>query len=119
MQPRSDCWDNLKIGAGAPPVKTSQGWLKIYHGADRQNRYSLGAILLDAEQPWKILARTNRPILEPQADYECGGFFGNVVFTCGLLAEDNKLKIYYGAADSTICYAELALSNVVDALNLP
>ena len=119
LQPRSSCWDSLKIGAGAPPVRIEAGWLKIYHGADRQNRYSLGAVLLDARQPWKILARTNRPILEPQTDYECSGFFGNVVFTCGLLCEDNRLKIYYGAADSTICYAELALSDVVDALNLP
>jgi len=118
MQPRPDCWDNLKIGAGAAPVRLDAGWLKIYHGADQNNRYCLGAVLLDAEQPWKILARTNRPILEPQADYECSGFFGNVVFTCGLLAEENKLKIYYGAADTFVCYAEFSLQDVIEALGL-
>jgi len=116
--PQEDCWDNVKVGAGPPPVKVEAGWLKIYHGADRQNRYSLGAVLLDAEQPWKILARTSRPVLEPQTDYECGGFFGNVVFSCGLICEQQKLKIYYGAADTSICYAELALQDVIEALNL-
>jgi len=119
LGPREDCWDNLKVGAAAPPVRAGAGWLKIYHGADRRNRYCLGAVLLDADRPWKILARTTEPILEPETDYERSGFFGNVVFTCGLLAEEGKLKIYYGAADSAVCYAELALSDVIDALSLP
>jgi len=116
LGPQKGGWDELKIGAGAPPVKTNEGWLKIYHGADKQNRYCLGAVLLDLNKPWKILARTAQPILEPEADYECSGFFGNVVFTCGLLAEGDILKIYYGAADSAICYAELNLKDVITAL---
>jgi predicted GH43/DUF377 family glycosyl hydrolase len=118
MGPQAGCWDDTKIGASSVPFKIKQGWLEIYHGADRNNRYCLGAVLLDAKQPWKVLARTERPILEPQADYECDGFFGNVVFCCGLLYEDDKLKIYYGVADTAVCYAELPLQETIENLNL-
>lgn len=118
MGPRQDHWDGVKIGASAVPFQIEQGWLEVYHGADRNNRYCLGAVLLDSHQPWKIIARSDTPIFEPQADYERHGFFGNVVFSCGLLFEDCKLKIYYGAADTTVCYAELPLEEVMASLNL-
>ena len=118
MSPRGGCWDEVKIGASAVPFKIGEGWLEIYHGADRNNHYCLGAVLLDAEQPWKVIARDEKPILEPQMDYEIEGFFGNVVFTCGLLCEDDKLRIYYGVADTAVCYAELALGEVIQGLNL-
>jgi len=118
MAPRANCWDEIKIGAGAVPFETPHGWLEIYHGADRDNRYSLGAVLLDSREPWKVIARTEKPILQPQAAYECEGFFGNVVFTCGLLCEGDKLRIYYGAADTAICYAELSLNDTIKSLNL-
>ena len=116
MGPRCGYWDEVKIGAGAVPFRVEQGWLEIYHGVDLNNVYSLGALLLDSREPWKIIARSEKPILEPQADYECKGFFGNVVFSCGLLCEDNKLKIYYGAADTSICYAELSLAETIQNL---
>jgi predicted GH43/DUF377 family glycosyl hydrolase len=118
MGPCPGHWDETKIGAGAVPFKTDRGWLEIYHGVDRNNRYCLGAVLLDSREPWKVIARTNKPILEPQADYECEGFFGNVVFSCGLLCEDDKVRIYYGAADTVICYAELSLKEIVATLDL-
>jgi len=118
MSPRAGCWDEIKIGASAVPFKTESGWLEIYHGADRNNRYCLGAVLLDAGQPWKVLARAEKPILEPQTNYEIEGFFGNVVFSCGLLCEDDKLRIYYGVADTAVCYAELPLQEVIESLNL-
>ena len=118
MGPRADSWEEIKIGASAVPFKIDAGWLEIYHGADRSNRYCLGAVLLDAGQPWQVVARADTAILEPQTDYEIEGFFGNVVFTCGLLCEDDKLKIYYGVADTAICYAELPLEEVVGNLNL-
>jgi predicted GH43/DUF377 family glycosyl hydrolase len=118
MEPGAGRWDEAKIGASAVPLKIDAGWLEIYHGVDRNNRYCLGAALLDVKQPWKVIARTDKPILEPQSDYEIEGFFGNVVFTCGLLHEDNKLKIYYGVADTAICYAELSLEETIEALNL-
>ena len=118
MGPRDGFWDDAKIGASAVPFKIDQGWLEIYHGADRSNRYCFGAVLTDAEQPWMVTARTEKPIFQPQADYECDGFFGNVVFTCGLLYEHDKLKIYYGAADTAVCYAELSLQDVLESLKI-
>ncbi len=118
MGPRLGCWDEIKIGASAVPFKIEQGWLEIYHGVDQKNRYCLGAVLLDSQEPWRVIARTEKPIFEPEADYECNGFFENVVFSCGLLCEDNKLKIYYGAADTVICYAELSLQETIKGLKL-
>ncbi|MBL7187279.1 MAG: glycoside hydrolase family 130 protein [Phycisphaerae bacterium] len=116
--PRPGYWDEAKVGASAVPFKIEQGWLEVYHGVDRENRYCLGAALLDGAEPWRVVARSTEPIFEPQADYECEGFFGNVVFSCGLLREDDTLRVYYGAADTTICYAELSLQDVIDSLNL-
>lgn len=118
MGPCPGQWDEVKIGAGAPPFRTNHGWLEIYHGVDRNNRYCLGAVMLDGAEPWKIVARAYKPVLEPQADYECEGFFGNVVFSCGLLCEEDTVGIYYGAADTTICYAELSLKEILEALEI-
>jgi beta-1,2-mannobiose phosphorylase / 1,2-beta-oligomannan phosphorylase len=114
---REGSWDEARIGAGAVPFRIEQGWLEVYHGADHNNRYCLGAVLLDAETPWQILARSRQPIFEPQTEYERAGFFGHVVFSCGLLFEENTLKIYYGAADTQTCYAEIALADVLSTLN--
>lgn len=115
---RDGLWDETRIGAGAAPVRIDEGWLEVYHGADRLHRYCLGALLLDDKRPWQVLARSEHPLFEPQADYECAGFFGNVVFTCGLLLEDETLKVYYGAADTSICYAEIPLADVRENLGL-
>ncbi len=114
---RGGSWDEARIGAGAVPFRIEQGWLEVYHGADHNNRYCLGAVLLDAENPWQLLARSEQPIFEPQTEYERAGFFGHVVFTCGLLFEENTLKIYYGAADTLTCYAEIPLADVLSTLN--
>jgi predicted GH43/DUF377 family glycosyl hydrolase len=116
--PDENGWDSIRVGASAVPFKTEYGWLEIYHGLGSDNRYCLGAVLLDATQPWKVIARAENPIFEPQSDYETSGFFGNVVFTCGLLYERDILKIYYGAADTAICYAELPVQDVFGALNV-
>ncbi len=116
MGPRTNCWDGKKVGAGAVPIKTKQGWLEIYHGADSDDRYCLGAVLLNEKEPSQIIARSQTPVLEPETDYECEGFFGNIVFSCGLLCEEGRLRIYYGAADTSICYAELALADVMECL---
>lgn len=109
-------WDQAKIGPGAVPFRIEEGWLEVYHGVDTDDRYCLGAVLLDAQAPWKVLARSRCPILAPEAPYECAGFFGNVVFACGLLFEEEKLKIYYGAADTSMCYAEISLDDVLKSL---
>ena len=118
MGTRDAMWDETRIGAGAVPFRVPEGWIEVYHGANRENRYCLGAVLLDDEQPWRVLARAEQPIFEPQAQYECAGFFGNVVFSCGLLVEEEILKMYYGAADTSICYAEIPLADVYEALNV-
>lgn len=118
MGPNPGHWDEAKIGAGAPPIRTDSGWLEIYHGVDRDNRYCLGAVMLDGAEPWNIIARANKPILEPQAGYESEGFFGNVVFSCGLLCEGDTVRIYYGAADTFICCAELSLKEIIEAFDM-
>lgn len=114
----SDGWENGRIGGGAPPFKTPKGWLEIYHAADRNNRYCLGVFLLDAEDPGRIIAKSKEPLLEPEMDYETQGFFGQVVFTCGALLEEECVKIYYGAADNSICMAEITLKDIYAHLGL-
>lgn len=113
---RPGMWDGARIGAGAAPIRTSEGWLEIYHGANSDNRYCLGALLLDLQQPWKVLARSREPIMEPTADYECTGFFGKVVFTNGHLVDGDTVTIYYGAADSVICGARFSIQEILATL---
>lgn len=107
-------WDCSRGGAGAVPFKTDEGWMEIYHGVDADNRYSLGAVLMDHEQPWKIKARSVRPLLQPETEYEKNGFFGNVVFTCGVLNDKDTLKVYYGVSDDSVAYAEMPMTDVFD-----
>ena len=82
-------------------------------------RYSLGALLLDPADPGKVLARSREPILSPEAPYEREGFFGGVVFTCGLLAEGDLVRIYYGAADGVTAVADLSLGEILAGLSEP
>jgi len=113
---RPGMWDGSRVGAGGAPIRTAEGWLEIYHGADDKNRYCLGALLLDLAEPWKVLARSQKPIMEPIADYEQAGFFGNVVFTNGHLVDGDRLTIYYGASDSVICGASFSVSRILKTL---
>lgn len=105
-------WDNGRIGGGAVPFKTDKGWVKIYHGADSNNKYCLGAFLLDLDDPSKVLKKTIRPILEPETEYEKNGFFGNVVFTCGCILQGENVIIYYGAADDKVCRVDITLTEI-------
>ncbi len=116
LSPREGFWDDGRVGGSAVPFRIKEGWLEIYHGADKNNRYCLGALLLDADEPWKIIGRSEHPIIQPEADYEVNGFFGNVVFNNGVLFEDGIIKIYYGAADTHIAYAEISLEEVLKGL---
>jgi predicted GH43/DUF377 family glycosyl hydrolase len=113
---RAGSWDSARVGAGASPIRTAAGWLEIYHGATQENRYSLGALLLDLNEPWRVLARSTTPIMEPQAPYERDGFFGQVIFTNGQLVDGDCLTIYYGAADSVICVAKFSIQSILDSL---
>ena len=109
-------WDSARIGAGAAPIKTERGWLVIYHGADKQSRYCLGAMLLDLKDPSRVIARGKDPIMEPVAEYEKTGFFGNVVFTNGHLVEGDTVTLYYGASDSVICGAKTSIKAILATL---
>ncbi|MCR9286230.1 MAG: glycoside hydrolase family 130 protein [Bacteroidetes bacterium] len=113
---RKGMWDSERVGAGATPIKTKEGWLAIYHGADENSRYCLGAILLDLKDPSKVIARSVKPILEPTADYEKKGFFNNVVFTNGHVVNGDNIVLYYGASDQVICGADLSIEGVLDRL---
>lgn len=113
---RKGKWDSSRIGAGTSPIKTKEGWLAIYHGADDNSRYCLGAVLLDLENPAKVLARSEHPIMEPVTDYEKNGFFGNVVFTNGQWVRGDKITVYYGASDEVVCGADFSLKEILASL---
>ena len=117
-------WDSLKIGAGAQPIKTRYGWLLIYHGVDYNYVYRLGVILVDLENPQRVIYRSPNPVLEPIEDYELGlsgAWVPNVVFTCGavaaadkeILEDDDEILVYYGAADTSIGMASATLAELV------
>ena len=117
-------WDSLKIGAGAQPLKTIYGWLLIYHGVDHNYVYRLGVILVDLEDPQRVLYRSPNPVLEPEEDYEVGlsgAWVPNVVFTCGavggsdkeILEDDDEVLVYYGAADTSIGVARATVADLI------
>ena len=121
---RHGCWDDEKIGGGAVPFRVNiggvDGWLEVYHGVtEASTTYSLGALLLDANDPGKVISRSREPILSPEASYEREGFFGGVVFTCGLLAEGDLVRIYYGAADGVMAVADLSLKEILAGMSEP
>jgi predicted GH43/DUF377 family glycosyl hydrolase len=109
-------WDSARVGSGAAPIKTEKGWLEIYHGANEVNRYCLGALLLDLEDPTKVIARSEQPIMEPTAEYEQVGFFGNVIFTNGHFVNGDELHLYYGASDEVICGADFSIKEILNSL---
>ena len=114
---RKGMWDNVRVGAGAAPIKTKKGWLEIYHGADENNRYCLGLLLLDLHNPAKVLARSNSPVMMPEEEYEKTGFFGNVVFTNGHYVKNDDVYIYYGASDEVICGVKFTISDLLNSLD--
>lgn len=114
--PRPDAWDSERVGAGAQPIRTDTGWLEIYHGADHASRYCLGALLLDTEDPSRVLARSTQPIMEPTATYETKGFFGNVVFTNGHIVDGDRVTVYYGASDNYVCGATFSIQAILKSL---
>lgn len=109
-------WESKKIGAGAPPIRTEAGWLLLYHGVDKDSVYRAGAALLDLKEPWKVIARTPEPILEPEEDYERVGDVPNVVFPEGNFIIGDELIVIYGAADKVCCAAKIKLDEFIDYL---
>jgi predicted GH43/DUF377 family glycosyl hydrolase len=114
MSPRPDSWDSVKIGAAGPPIELGSGWLLIYHGVDWDRTYRLGAAIFDKDDPERVVFRTERPILEPDEDYERFGYVPNVVFSCGSVLVGNRLLISYGGADTVIGVATLDLNEIIN-----
>jgi predicted GH43/DUF377 family glycosyl hydrolase len=117
LSPRSGYWDSDRIGPASPPIEIDQGWLLIYYGEKDTSTgplVRLGAAILDRDDPSRVLARSNIPILTPREKYERIGDIGNVVFSCGALLEDgNQIKVYYGASDSCICLGVGTLDDII------
>ncbi|SEN62097.1 Predicted glycosyl hydrolase, GH43/DUF377 family [Sphingomonas gellani] len=111
-------WESAKIGGGAQLIETEKGWLQIYHGVDADQRYSLGALLLDLDDPRIVRARLSRPLASPVEDYERHGFFPDVLFSCGALVEGGELRVYYGAADRVMALGTCALADLWAAMGV-
>lgn len=112
-------WNTQKIGP-TPPLWTPEGWLEVMHGVFTPaggTYYYVGALLLDLEEPWGIIGRTNSYILSPREPYERSGNCDNVVFPCGALGnwEKDELRLYYGATDDKICLASGSMRELVEA----
>jgi len=117
VKSRPGMWDSARVGAGAAPIRTEQGWLEIYHGATAEHRYCLGAFLMDLEDPTVIIARSIEPIMVPTENYELSGFFGFVVFTNGHVVNGDELTIYYGAADEFACGAKFSIREILQSMS--
>jgi beta-1,2-mannobiose phosphorylase / 1,2-beta-oligomannan phosphorylase len=116
-QARKDKWDNVKIGLSCPPIETDAGWILLYHGVEKPgNIYKVGAMLLDYEDPRKIIGRTDEPLLEPETQYEKEGQVPNVVFPCGAVVIENTIYLYYGGADTVTGVATMSLPTLLDLL---
>lgn len=124
IKPQQYHWDAMKIGPGAPPIKTSRGWLNIYHGVFPTMDgcvYRLGVALHDLENPASVIAVGDEWILQPEEEYEITGYVHNVVFSCGAVPEeDGSIKIYWGGADKVMCVGTADKDALVDhCLNNP
>lgn len=127
-------FSNQKIGAGPPPIKTSKGWLTIFHASDFnpdrgkdgyektwKKRYSAGIMLLALDNPRKVIAMSKKPLITPEASYETsGGYRNQVIFPTGIILEDSgEVKIYYGAADTHMCLMTADLGDLIKLCDSP
>ena len=95
-------WETQRIGGGTPPIKTEHGWFMLYHGVDDKGIYRVGAVLLDLNDPRRVIARTKDFLMEPEHDYETCGIYEGCVFPTGTVLKDGTLYVYYGTADTYI-----------------
>ncbi len=109
-------WEADKLGVNTPPIKTELGWLTLYHAVGADRRYRLGALLLDLDDPSRVLHRTNEPIMQSEADYEIDGYYRGCVFPCGKVVIGQTLFVYYGAADKVVGLATCPLAELLDYL---
>ncbi|MEK7507781.1 MAG: hypothetical protein AAB602_01705 [Patescibacteria group bacterium] len=114
------CWDCRVRGVGPPPIKTKDGWLVIYHAIDDRDpgKYKIGAMILDYQNPERVLYRSSDPILEPDERYENEGFKSGVVYSCGAVVAEGTLFVYYGGADTVTCVASADLNKFLRGLKV-
>jgi predicted GH43/DUF377 family glycosyl hydrolase len=115
-------WQSGRVGAGAPPLRVPGGWLEIYHGNSRSARpgevgaYFGAALLLDADDPTRVVRRSADPFLKPEVDFERHGFVPDVVFPTGAVRDGESLLVYYGAADAATAVAEFSERELLEGL---
>lgn len=114
LAPRDGHWDEAKVGAGAPPLRTSAGWLNVYHGVDHHHVYRLGLALHDLDDPSIVLRRQEHCLLEPELEWELKGDVDGAIFTCGALMKGSTLQVYYAGADTVIGLAEADVGGFLD-----
>ena len=117
-------WEGDRVGSGTPPILCDEGWLTLYHGSTPSNIagtvgcYCAGALLLDRDQPSRVLARSSEPIMQPTNDFEISGFVPNVVFPTAMLDRGDELQVFYGAADTCVASARFSKQSVLESLQL-
>jgi beta-1,4-mannooligosaccharide/beta-1,4-mannosyl-N-acetylglucosamine phosphorylase len=118
---RGGLWDSQRVGLGTQPIETSEGWLILYHGVRQTasgSLYRAGLALLDLKKPWIVLKRSQEWVFGPKEPYEFIGDVSGVVFPTGAIVDKkkNELRLYYGAADSSVCVAFASLDQILDYL---
>ena len=108
-------WEQ-KIGGSVPPIRTTAGWLTIYHAVGPDRHYRLGAMMLDLDDPAKVTHRLPDWIMQPEADYELNGYYHGCIFPCGTAVIDGTLFVYYGGADKYVGVATCPLQELIDEL---
>lgn len=109
-------WERFKMGINTPPIKTPHGWLTIYHAVGADKYYRLGALLLDLDDPGRVLHRTPDFLLEPETDYEIDGYYRGAIFPCGAVAIGDTFFLYYGAGDKYCALATCSFSGLLEHL---
>ncbi|MEJ5262552.1 MAG: glycoside hydrolase family 130 protein [Ignavibacterium sp.] len=116
LTPLENKWEKIKIGCGPEPLLTESGWLVLYHSCGENEIYYLSAVLLDVNNPSRVLARTKKPLLTPKHWYEKDGVVPNVVFSNGWVRKNDKVLIYYGSADTYVSLVEIEISDLLSHL---
>jgi predicted GH43/DUF377 family glycosyl hydrolase len=109
-------WETSKLGINTPPIRTPHGWFTLYHAVGPDKFYRLGALLLDLDDPGRVLHRTPNCLLEPETDYEIEGFYRGVCFPCGTVVINRTLFVYYGAGDKFCALATCDFDALIEHL---
>jgi predicted GH43/DUF377 family glycosyl hydrolase len=109
-------WEAIQMGNCGSPIETEQGWLVLTHGVGPMRTYSIGALLLDLDDPTRVIRRTKQPLLTPQPD-EQNGYVPNVVYSCGALLHGETLLLPYGIGDANIGFATIDLGDLLTSMD--